>query len=356
MKIALLADTHFGARNDSPAFSKYFFKFYDEVFFPYLKENNITTLIHLGDIVDRRKFINFKTSHDFRKNFMMRLWKEKIDTHIIIGNHDTYYKNTNQVNAVDELLTTYDGINEPHIYTNPKAVEFDGLRILMLPWICADNKDISLEALKQENADIVCGHLEIQGFEMHNGMRSQTGLSSKIFKRFETVYSGHFHHKSDDGHIHYLGSPYEFVWNDYKDQKGFHILDTETRELERIVNPFTMFEKIYYNDEKEKYDNFDYEPYKDKIIKVIVDKKTDYYMFDQFVDNFYKKINVTDIKVIEDFSDLDAATVADDIVEKSEDTVSLMNNYVEQLQTPLDKQRLKDFLRTLYTEAGDVEL
>ena len=117
-----------------------------------------------------------------------------------------------------------------------------------------------------------------------------------------------------------------------------------------------MFEKIYYNDEKEKYDNFDYEPYRDKIIKVIVDKKTDYYMFDQFVDNFYKKINVTDIKVIEDFSDLDAATVADDIVEKSEDTVSLMNNYVEQLQTPLDKQRLKDFLRTLYTEAGDVEL
>ena len=150
-------------------------------------------------------------------------------------------------------------------------------------------------------------------------------------------------------------TPYEFVWKDYKDQKGFHILDTETRELERIVNPFTMFEKIYYNDEKEKYDNFDYEPYRDKIIKVIVDKKTDYYMFDQFVDNFYKKINVTDIKVIEDFSDLDAATVADDIVEKSEDTVSLMNNYVEQLQTPLDKQRLKDFLRTLYTEAGDVE-
>ena len=75
MKIALLTDTHFGARNDSPAFSKYFFKFYDEVFFPYLKENNITTLIHLGDIVDRRKFINFKTSHDFRKNFMMRLFR-----------------------------------------------------------------------------------------------------------------------------------------------------------------------------------------------------------------------------------------------------------------------------------------
>ena len=230
------------------------------------------------------------------------------------------------------------------------------MRILMLPWICADNRVQSMQALQQEKADLICGHLEIQGFTMHNGMVSQGGLDTKLFKRFEKVYSGHFHHKSDDGHIHYLGSPYEMVWNDYKDPKGFHILDTETRELERIVNPFTMFEKIYYNDEKEKYDNFDYTPYQDKIIKIIVDKKTDYYMFDQFVDNFYKKINVTDIKVIEDFSDLDASTVQDDIIEKGEDTLTLMNNYVDQLSTQLDKQRLKTFLRTLYTEAGDIEL
>ena len=62
MKIALLNDTHFGARNDSPAFLDYFMRFYNEIFFPYLKDNNIKTLIHLGDVVDRRKFINFKTS------------------------------------------------------------------------------------------------------------------------------------------------------------------------------------------------------------------------------------------------------------------------------------------------------
>ncbi len=356
MKIALLTDTHFGARNDSPAFSKYFYKFYDEIFFPYLKEHNIKNLIHLGDIVDRRKFINFKTSYDFRNKFMCKLWEHKIDTHIIIGNHDTYYKNTNEVNAVDELLTTYDGVHEPHIYVNPEVAEFDGMRILMLPWICADNRNKSMEVLQQEKADLICGHLEIQGFTMHNGMVSQGGLDTKLFKRFEKVYSGHFHHRSNDGHIHYLGSPYEMVWNDYKDPKGFHILDTETRELERVANPFTMFEKIYYDDEKNDYSNFDYKPYEDKIIKVIVDKKTDYYMFDQFVDNFYKKVNVTDIKVIEDFSDLDASTVHDDIVEKGEDTLTLMNNFVDQLSTQLDKQKLKTFLKTLYTEAGDIEL
>ncbi len=103
MKIALLNDTHFGCRNDSPAFMNYHNRFYDEIFFPYIKENNIKRLIHLGDVVDRRKFINFKTAHTFREEFMHRLYKEGIDTHIILGNHDTYYKNTNEVNAIKNL-------------------------------------------------------------------------------------------------------------------------------------------------------------------------------------------------------------------------------------------------------------
>ena len=69
MKIALLNDTHFGCRNDSPAFIKYQNRFYDELFFPYLIENKIDTLIHLGDVVDRRKFINFNTAHNFQPLF-----------------------------------------------------------------------------------------------------------------------------------------------------------------------------------------------------------------------------------------------------------------------------------------------
>jgi len=126
MKIALLNDTHFGARNDSPIFDDYFHKFYNDIFFPYLKEHNIKTLIHLGDIVDRRKFINFRIAHNFRHKFLQRLWDEKIDTHILIGNHDIYFRNTNKVNAIKELCTTPDGVNEPWIYEESKVVDFDG--------------------------------------------------------------------------------------------------------------------------------------------------------------------------------------------------------------------------------------
>ena len=356
MKIALITDTHFGARNDNPAYANYFFKFYNNVFFPYLKEHNIKTCIHLGDIVDRRKFINFKTSHDFRHKFMRRLWEEKIDTHIIVGNHDTYYKNTNEVNAVDELLTTYDGINEPFIYSDPKVVEIGGMRMLFLPWVNSSNEEKTRTMLEQESADIVLGHLEIKGFEMHNNMKSVTGLDKKLFRRFEKVLSGHFHKKSDDGQIYYLGCPYEFMWNDYNCQKGFHILDTETRELERIVNPYTIHEKIYYNDEENDYKDFDYSKYEDKFIKLIVEKKKDYYLFDKFIDGFYKKTKVHDIKIIEDYSDLDASTVADDIAERSEDTPTLLDNYVNELETDLDKEKLKTLMRSLYVEAGDLEI
>ena len=127
MKIALLNDTHFGCRNDSPAFIEYQNKFYNDLFFPYLQKNNIKCLIHLGDVVDRRKFINHNTAHNFKKVFWNRLDELGVDTHIIIGNHDTYYKNTNEVNAMQNL-----NINKnAKVYTHTTQVEFDGLPILL---------------------------------------------------------------------------------------------------------------------------------------------------------------------------------------------------------------------------------
>ena len=206
MKIALLNDTHFGCRNDSPAFIKYQNRFYDELFFPYLIENKIDTLIHLGDVVDRRKFINFNTAHNFQQKFWKRLWDLKIDTHIILGNHDTYYKNTNKVNSIQQLCTSFDGINEPWIYTGPKEVELGGCRMLFLPWICDDNYEDSIHAIDHSTADICFGHLEIKGFEMHKGHMNMHGLDKEQFKRFEKVMSGHFHKKSDDGLIYYPGT------------------------------------------------------------------------------------------------------------------------------------------------------
>ena len=352
MKIAILNDTHFGVRNDSEAFRNYQLKFYNEIFFPYLEKNNIKTLVHLGDVVDRRKFINFQTASIFRDQFWNRLWNNKIDTHIIIGNHDTYFKNTNDVNAIENLYTSFDGVHEPFIYTKPKVVDFDGVPILFMPWICDDTREQSMQMLNTAKADIVMGHLEIKGVEMQSGVINEFGNEKADFKRFERVISGHFHKHTDDGQIFYCGAQYEMTWSDYQDPKGFHIFDTETREMERIWNPLTIHKKIIYNDKIKDYDNFDISPYHNHFIKLIVLNKTDDEKFDKFVERLYNEITVYDLNIIEDYSDI-KASVRDDIVEMGEDTVTFLNNYVDQLETDVNKTKLKEYLKSFYIEAND---
>jgi len=351
LKIAIVTDTHFGARNDNQNFNDYFFKFYENIFFPTLVERGITTCVHMGDVVDRRKYISYRTAYDFRKRFIGKFQELGIDLHIIIGNHDTYYKNTNEVNSMEELV----GTDRFKIYSEPEIVEFDGLPILLMPWINANNYDKSIKALSKSKADILMGHLEVNGFEMHRGQFADGSYDKDLFHRFDTVFSGHYHHKSDDGQIFYLGTPYEIMWNDWNDPKGFHIFDTETRELERIVNPYTIFKKIYYDDTQNDYSKHDVEQYIEHYVKLIVVNKKDLYKFDLFVDRLLKT-DAYEVKIIEDFSELDASNVSDDIINNTEDTLTLLDKYIDELDVTLDKDRLKNTMKTLYNEAQDLEL
>jgi len=351
MEIALITDTHFGARNDNQNFNEFFYKFYENIFFPTLKERGITTCVHLGDVMDRRKFVSYKIATDFRKRFINVFQQMGIDLHIIIGNHDTYYKNTNEVNAMEELV----GQDRFKIYTGPEVVDFDGVPIQFIPWINSGNYTESMSALSKSQSQIVMGHLEVNGFEMYKGFKAAGSYDKDLFKRFDIVMSGHFHHKSDDGQIYYLGTPYELYWNDFDDPKGFHIFDTETRELERIVNSHIIFEKIYYDDSIKDYSKEDVSKYKDKYVKLIVVNKKDLYQFDLYTDRLLKA-DAFEVKIIEDFSELDADNVSDDIVENTEDTMTLLEKYIDELDVTLDKVRLKNKMRQLYTEAQDLEI
>ena len=354
MKIALITDTHFGARNDNVNFNEYFYQFYEGVFFPYLQKHNIKTCIHLGDCFDRRKYVSYKTAKDFRERFILPFNVLGIDLHMLVGNHDIYYKNTSQVNSLTELLG--ERHKNIHIYEDATEVEFDGLPILLMPWINSTNEIYAEGIIDETKADVCMGHLEINGFQMNKSViHSHGGKEKEFFRKFDTVMSGHFHHKSDDGQIYYLGTPYEIYWNDFEDPKGFHIYDTETKTLERIVNPFTIYEKIYYDDTKENYLEHDVSKYQNKYVKLIVVNKKDLYQFDQFLDKLYQA-DAFDIKIVEDFSDLDASTVSDDIVNNTEDTVTLLNKYIDDLSIDLSKDRLKDQMRSLYVEAQDLDL
>jgi hypothetical protein len=280
------------------------------------------------------------------------LYEDKIDTHIIIGNHDTYFKNTNNVNAIENLYSSFDKVNEPFIYTKSTVVDFDGTPILFTPWICDDNYEHSMEMLRTAKADLCFGHLEIKGIEMQNGVINEHGLAKSDFNRFEKVVSGHFHKHTDDGQIFYCGAQYEMTWSDYKDPKAFHVFDTETREMTRVSNPLTIHKKIIYDDKKHDYTNFDIQPYHEHFIKLIVLNKTNNEVFDKFVERLYNEISVHDLNIVEDYSDI-KASVREDILEMGEDTVTFLNNYVDQLETDVNKTKLKEYLKSIYIEAND---
>jgi DNA repair exonuclease SbcCD nuclease subunit len=349
MKVALITDTHFGGRGDSLPFDNFFRKFYTDVFFPKIDELGITRVIHLGDTFDRRKFINFNSLRSCREYFFDPLQERDIQLNVIVGNHDTYFKNTNEVNSPDLLLTDYTNIVT---HSKPRTIQVDNLNILMMPWICADNYAECMDAISGSTAPVLFGHLELSGFVMHKGMPNDGGMDPKVFDRFDLVCSGHFHHRSRDKNIVYLGNPYPLTWNDYDDPRGFHIFDTETLELEFIENPYQMFTKILYDDTKTDYSTLDCSQFADQMIKLVIINKTDFYKFDLFLDRLYKQ-NLLELKIIEDFSEFEADALDDEI--DLEDTISLLNGFVDGVETDADKSRIKNLLKELYVEAQHQE-
>lgn len=352
MKIAIITDTHWGARGDSAIFADYFNKFYDECFFPYLEQNDIKRVFHLGDIVDRRKYIAYLTARNLR-NFVEKSTKLGLELDVLIGNHDTTFKNTNEVNSMKELFS-HSNLNIRY-YDSPQDIEVDGTKIAMLPWVCSGNFQESMEFLNNTKAQILFGHLEIAGFEMYRGSYNDHGFAADVFDKFDIVCSGHFHHKSTRGNINYLGAPYEMTWSDYDDPRGFHIFDTDTRELKFIKNPYTIFEKIYYRDEDwtlETVQQFDAEKYSGKYVKLVIENKTNPYLFGLLVEKIEKE-GPTNLQVLEDYFTLNPED--EEAINDSEDTITILKKVVEQLDVQVDKKLLDNFLGKLYTEAMSVE-
>lgn len=354
MKVAIITDQHFGARNDSQLFLDYFEKFYETIFFPTLEQNGITTVLILGDTFDRRKYVNFYALNRAKEMFFNKLAERNITVHMLAGNHDTYFKNTNEVNSPDLLLREYDNIN---VIDSPQTIHLEyadtGSDVLMMPWICPDNYAQSMDELKNTSADICMGHFEIAGFAMHRGMESHEGLSKETFKKFDVVFSGHYHHRSSNGNIHYLGNPYELTWQDYNDPRGFHLFDLGSRGLEFIRNPYSMFVRLEYNDKDQ--EPIDLAPLdlKDTYVKLVVVNKTSPSKFDLFTGKLYNK-GCYDIKIIEDFSDFDTGAIDTDV--DLEDTMSVLNSFIDSVETDADKEKVKTIMKTLYTEAVNAEV
>tara|TARA_Y100001937_G_scaffold49915_1_gene69507 strand:+ start:1415 stop:2473 length:1059 start_codon:yes stop_codon:yes gene_type:complete len=351
MKMAILTDTHCGIRNSSEVFLDNAEDFYTNIFFPECEKRGVKQILHLGDYYDHRKFVNFKALNQNRRVFLDQLRKNNMTMDIIPGNHDTYYKNTNELNALKECLGHY--MNEIHIVMEPTVMQYGSLSIALLPWICADNYDQSMNFIKDCKADWLGAHLELANFEIGRGILAPHGMDPKIFQKFEQVLSGHYHTASRKDNIWYLGNPMEFFWSDAHDPKFFHILDTETRQIEKIRNTYTLFEKIVYNDKEMDYNNYNKNLSK-KFVKVVVAEKTDPFTFDRFIDNIQNQ-DIYELKIAENFNEFMGANVDDEEV-NFEDTTEIVDSYIEAVDTDLDKDKIKVQMRELMTEAQALEI
>jgi hypothetical protein len=349
-KLAVLNDTHFGVKNGSAIFMDYASKFFDEVFFPYCVENDIKQIIHLGDFFDHRKYVNYKVLKHSYDCFVSKLYEHDMTMDIIPGNHDVYWKNTNTLNSLETILKQYsDRIN---IHMHPNDKEFDGLSIGFLPWITQDNHEECMDFIAKSKSSIIASHLELQGFEMGKGLPvASHGLNRSLFSRYEMVLSGHYHTRSCQNNIHYLGTQMELTWSDAGDPKYFYTLDTQSRELTPIRNKHVLFRRIRYNDtETEVITKKDVQG---TYVKIVVVAKKDLYEFDKFIDRI-QSYEPFEIKIVETFDEYAGENVNDDTV-STLDTPTLLNTYVDSIETDLKTDRLKTMLQELFVEAQQLE-
>jgi DNA repair exonuclease SbcCD nuclease subunit len=239
-------------------------------------------------------------------------------------------------------------------------MQFDDIDVDIVPWICDDNEVEITQKLKDSKSQIVFGHFEIAGFEMDRGNICHEGIDRSLFNKYDVVLSGHFHHRSDDGHIYYVGSPNEMTWADYNDPRGFVIFDTHTREQEFVQNPYRMFYKLNYNDELENFAEgykptfMDYSIYEGCYVKVVVVNKLNPFLFDIVIDSIYKS-GAADISIVEDFTDTTNEN-DEELIDQAEDTVTILSKYIDNLTLNVENDKLKSLMRELYVEALNTEI
>lgn len=343
--IAIINDTHFGARNDSPIFLEHFMEFWEKTFFPTLEERGIKKIVHLGDFMDRRKYVNFHTLNQVRTRFLEPLKNKGMEMDITLGNHDVFFKNTNRLNSVVELFSSYPNIR---IHEKPVVMNFDGYSFGLIPWITKENAQECSDFIQKAPVKVLMGHFEINGYEVLRGVEYHEGMDASLLRNYDAVYSGHFHCRHSKENIHYLGTQYQMTFTDLNERKGFHVLHTDTGEMEFVENPHQIFQEIEYDDSVTDYNMFNCSRYKNTFVRLKVKTKNRAIMFDNLLDrlNDAPAHSVTIVEHSEKKENKE--TVAIDV---SKDTLSLICEEIDSMEGVVDPSRLKTLIREIYTES-----
>lgn len=345
-KIAIIGDTHAGHSKSSDKFHDYFEKSFDFMF-DYFEEHGIEHIVQTGDLFDYRREVHFNTLYRSNQYFFDRIFDERKGYvfHVLTGNHDSLFTNTNKINSVRLLLKN---TKANIIDATVKTINIDGLDIDFYPWINQTNKESCMSHMKSSKSKVAIGHFEFALFPLSPGNEAESGMDHKLFSNYDIVFSGHYHTQSKKDNVQYTGTPYELTWVDCDDPKGFWVLDTETLDYEFVRNPYTIFKRVEYVEGMD----FDFADVKNHFVKLIVVKKDDQKKFDRFLATLNAS-GAHDIKVIESSY---VAAVSDAVGRKVDavSTLAIIDAVVQELNTPLDKSLIKQKIMSLYQEASNI--
>lgn len=337
MQVAVITDMHFGARNSNPVIERNQVQFLRNQFFPTLESMNVGAVLILGDTWDTRKAINIGTFNTFNEEFFKPLSKLDIPVYSLIGNHDIYFKNTNNINSLS-LITN----KNFQVIHECEVINLDGVKFGMISWINNENQERINQFISTVDADIICGHFEAIGFETVRGVKAEHGMDHNIFARFKEVWSGHFHLPQQRDNFLYIGNPFDFTWADYKADKAFFVFNTETMCKHYIHNPDRLFNIIEYDDSKD-VESYTYEPHQFIRLKANLQEIKDHTKLNAFMAELQEC--VTSVDLID--TSLYEATEVDN-EEDVQETIAEMVDVGEKIQVILSNMDLGSLDRAVF--------
>jgi len=346
MKCSLISDLHFGVRKNSEIYLKSQTKFIVEQFVPYLKEHGIDTIFMLGDLFDNRSSTNTKVMNTVYDIFAEHL--KEFTVYTLVGNHDTYFNSTVEVNSL-KFLSQFENV---HIIDKITSIDFDSQKIVLVPWV-VDNVNFVREFHKME-CDVCMGHFNISGFHFNKYKISDDGIQPKLFNKCKKVFTGHFHIRNSQEHqgieLVYIGSPYQLTRNDIDENRGFTILDFKDLSYEFVDNTVSLkYIKLKFPEKfsKSKIEN--------NIIDVHVDYNDSYN--ETKVERYIKKIEECNPAIPPNiFVDNNAELSGDLDLENCNigSMMDLMREYIDGLDIG-NKEEIHQILVELYNEVkGDL--
>ena len=240
-KVLLIGDTHNGANGNNQRLLRQNVELYKEFILPIVNYNQVDFVIDLGDFFDDREKVDIRVLKTVREEMLNDL---PVPWYFVVGNHNTYFKNNNTLNNLQETIGDL-----PNVVVVDKFTQVD--KIDIFPWILSKNVETYQKCIELSENRFAVGHFEFSGFPFDKSRTAEVKekLTASSFAKYDKVFSGHYHIASERGNIIYVGSPVQLTWIDVDVEKHVVLLDTETGEYQYIVNPKNLYHQYTIDEE-----------------------------------------------------------------------------------------------------------